>query len=227
MILPFVREVLADAEKSAAFQRAALYFKQRRGESIPSAGRIRLSGLVPSAKSLLIPFLQRASGAPLVVIVADNRAAEAVFPVIQSFCELTAACSPDSVVKLPAYDVLPFENMSPHPDIQEERATALWKIATGAVLIVIAPLEATAMRMRSADHYSGLARVARKGESLDVDDLIQHLNTVGYTAVDVVEMPGQYALRGGLFDAYPPEADRPLRIELFGDEVESIRKFDP
>jgi transcription-repair coupling factor (superfamily II helicase) len=227
VILPFVREVLADAEKSAAFQRAALYFKQRRGESIPSAGRIRLSGLVPSAKSLLIPFLQRAAGTPLVLIVADNRAAEATFPVIQSFCELTAACTPDAVVKLPAYDVLPFENMSPHPDIQEERATALWKIATGAVSIVIAPLEATAMRMRTADHYSGLARVVRKGESLDVDDLIQHLNTVGYTAVDVVEMPGQYALRGGLFDAYPPEADRPLRIELFGDEVESIRKFDP
>jgi transcription-repair coupling factor (superfamily II helicase) len=123
---------------------------------------MRLSGLVPSAKSLLIPFLQRASGTPLVLIVPDNRAAEAVFPVIQSFCELTAACDPDAVVKLPAYDVLPFENMSPHPDIQEERATALWKIATGAVSIVIAPLEATAMRMRTADHYSALARVVRE-----------------------------------------------------------------
>ncbi len=227
MILPFVREVLADVEKSSGFQQAAAYLKQRRGESTPSAGRIRLSGLVPSAKSLLVPFLQRVSTKPLIVITANNRAAESLYPVVQAFCELTGAGSPNAVVKLPAYDVLPFENLSPHPEIQEERATALWKIVSGMASIVIAPIEAASMRLRHADHYAGLARTVRRGESLDVDELVEHLNTVGYAAVDVVEMPGQYALRGGLVDAYPPEADRPLRIELFGDEVESIRKFDP
>ncbi|HMF91485.1 MAG TPA: transcription-repair coupling factor [Candidatus Angelobacter sp.] len=227
MILPFVREVLADVEKSPGFQQAAAYLKQRRGESTPSAGRTRLSGLVPAAKSLLIPFLQRAAGRPLVIITANNRAAEAMFPVVQAFCELSGACSPQAVVKLPAYDVLPFENLSPHPEIQEERATALWKIVTGTASIVIAPAESAAMRLRPAEHYAGLARTIRRTDSLDADELVGHLNTVGYTPVDVVEMPGQYAVRGGLIDAYPPEADRPLRIELFGDEVESIRKFDP
>src|SRR5436305_13840573 len=117
--------------------------------------------------------------------------------------------------------------MSPHPDIQEERATALWKISTNAASIVIAPLNAASMRLRSAEHYSGLARVIRRTDMLDLEELVEHLNTVGYSSVDVVEMPGQYAVRGGLLDAYPPEADRPLRLELFGDEVESIRKFDP
>jgi transcription-repair coupling factor (superfamily II helicase) len=227
VILPFVREVLADVEKSPGFQQAAAYLKQRRGASTPPAGRIRVSGLVPAAKSLLIPYLQRAAGSPLVVITANNRAAEALFPVVQAFCDLTGACSSQSVVKLPAYDVLPFENLSPHPEIQEERATALWKIATGAAAIVIAPMESTAMRLRPAEHYAGLARIIRRTESVDVEELVQHLNTVGYVAVDVVEMPGQYAVRGSLIDAYPPGADRPLRIELFGDEVESIRKFDP
>ena len=227
MILPFVREVLADVEKSPGFQQAAAYLKQRRGEQTLPAGRIRLSGLVPAAKALIIPFLQRVSGRPLIVVTPTLQAAEALFPVVQAFCELTAACDPAAVVHLPAYDVLPFENMSPHPEVQEERATALWKIATGVASIVIAPMESTAMRMRPAEHYSGLARVVRRADSLDVEELIQHLNTVGYAAVDVVEMPGQYAVRGGLLDAYPPEADRPLRIELFGDEVESIRKFDP
>jgi transcription-repair coupling factor (superfamily II helicase) len=227
VILPFVREVLADVEKSPGFQQAALYLKQRRGESKPPAGRIRLSGLISSAKALLIPYLQRAAGAPLILIVPDNRAAEAVCPVIQSFCELTGACNPQAVVKFPAYDALPFENMSPHPDIQEERATALWKIATNAASIVIAPLNAASMRLHSADHYTGLARIIRRTDMVDTEELVQHLNTIGYSAVDVVEMPGQYAVRGSLFDAYPPEADRPMRIELFGDEVESIRKFDP
>ena len=227
MILPFVREVLADVEKSSGFQQAGPYLKQRRGESTPPAGRIRLSGLVPTAKALLIPFLQRVAAAPLIVVVANNRAAEALHPVVQAFCDLTGACHPEAVVKLPAHDVLPFENLSPHPEIQEERATTLWKIVTGAASIVITPVEATAMRLQPAEHYAGLARVVRRNDSLDVDELVQHLNTVGYTAVDVVEMPGQYAVRGGLLDAYPPEADRPLRIELFGDDVESIRKFDP
>ena len=227
MILPFVREVLADVEKSSGFRQAATYFKQRRGEAAPSAGRIRLSGLVPTAKSLLIPYLSRAAGRPLIIISAVNRAAEALFAQVQAFSELTGACNPQAVVKLPAYDVLPFENMSPHPEIQEERATALWKIATGAASIVIAPMEATAMRLRPAEHYASLSRTIRRNDDLDSEELVQHLNTVGYTAMDVVEMPGQYAVRGGLIDAYPPEADRPLRIELFGDEVESLRKFDP
>ncbi len=227
MILPFVREVLADVEKNPGFQQAAQYLKQRRGEVKPPSGRIRLSGLVSTAKSLLVPYLQRAAGAPLILVVPDNRAAETIYPVIQSFCELTGACNPQAVLKLPAYDVLPFENMSPHPEIQEERATALWKISTGAASIVITPLAAAAMRLRPVEHYAGLARTVRRTETLDLDELVQHLNTVGYSPVDVVEMPGQYAVRGGLLDAYPPEADRPLRIELFGDDVESIRKFDP
>jgi transcription-repair coupling factor (superfamily II helicase) len=227
VILPFVREVLADVEKSPGFQQAASYLKQRRGESTPPAGRIRLSGLVPTAKSLLIPYLQHAAGRPAIIITANNRAAEAVFPLVQAFCDLSGASSPQSVIKLPAYDVLPFENLSPHPDIQEERATALWKIVTGAGSIVVTTVEAAAMRLFSVEHYAGLARTVRRTESVDLDELIVHLNTVGYVSVDVVEMPGQYAVRGGLIDVYPPEADRPLRIELFGDEVESIRKFDP
>ncbi len=61
----------------------------------------------------------------------------------------------------------------------------------------------------------------------DPEQLIEHLRIVGYNQVDVVEMPGEFAHRGGLLDVYPPELDRPVRIEFFGDEVESIRKFDP
>src|ERR1051326_7685064 len=85
-ILPFVREVLADVEKSPGFQQAATYLKQPRGESKSPAGRIRVSGLVPAAKSLLVPYIQRAAGVPLLLIVPDNRAAEGILPVIQSFC---------------------------------------------------------------------------------------------------------------------------------------------
>ena len=220
MVLPFVREIFADVEKSPELARAASHLKA-------GAGRIRVSGLTPAAKALYLALLHRAIGRPLLVVVADNRSAEAMLPVLQAFCELTGAADPAAVINLPCYDVLPYENMSPHPEIQEQRAIALWKIVTGAASIVVTPVSAAAMRMRSAEFYGGLARIVRRGESIDAEQLIQHLNTVGYTSVDVVEMTGQYALRGGILDVYPPDADRPLRVEFFGDEVESLRKFDP
>ena len=123
--------------------------------------------------------------------------------------------------------MLPFENLSPHPEIQEARATALWKIATGSADIVVTPLAAAAMRLRTAGFYADLAKVVRRGEMMDAERLIEHLRIVGYNQVDVVDMPGDFAHRGGLLDVYPPEQDRPVRVEFFGDEIESIRKFDP
>jgi len=219
MVLPFVRDLFADVEKLPAFSRVASHLKE-------GTGRIRVSGLTPPAKALLLVLLQKVTERPLIVVVPDNHVLEEFVPVLQAFSELVGT-EPESVVALPTRDVLPFQNLSPHPEIQEERAVALWKIATGAVSIVISPIAATALRLRSAEYYADLARVLRRGETLDPEPLLRHLNTVGYTSTDVVEMPGEYALRGGILDVYPPEADRPLRIEFFGDEIESIRKFDP
>ncbi len=220
MLLPFVRELFADVEKLSAFARVASHLRE-------GTGRTRVSGLTPTAKALLLVLFQRRAERPLIVVVNDNRAVEEFIPVLRGFCELTAACDPEAVVSLPARDVLPFQNLSPHPELQEERATALWKISTGTASIVVTPVAATAIRLRAAEFYTDLARTIRRGESLDTDALLAHLNTVGYNPADVVEMPGQYALRGGILDVYSPEAERPVRIEFFGDEVDSIRRFDP
>src|SRR5271169_4325359 len=189
MLLPFVRELFTDVEKLPAFARVASHLKE-------GTGRIRVSGLIPTAKALLLVLFQRAAARPLIFVVNDNRAVEDFIPVLRGFCELTAACDPESVISLPARDVLPFQNLSPHPELQEERATALWKIATGAASIVVSPAAATAIRLRSSDYYADLARTIRRGETFDLESLLAHLNTVGYTSTDVVEMPGQYAVRG-------------------------------
>ncbi len=220
MLLPFVRELFTDVERLPGFTRVASHLKE-------GTGRIRVSGLLPAAKDLLLVLLQRSAERPLIVVVNDNRAIEESLPVLRGFCELTAACDPESIISLPARDVLPFQNLSPHPELQEERATALWKIATGKAAIVVTAIAATAILQRSAEYYSDLARTLRRGESFDLDNLLGHLNTVGYSSADVVEMPGQYAVRGGILDVYSPEAERPVRIEFFGDEVDSIRRFDP
>jgi len=220
MVLQFVRELFSDVEKLPSFTRVATHLRE-------GAGRIRVSGLTPTAKALLLPLFEKAADRPLIFVVADNRAADELMPILAGFSELTGAVDTDSIVKLPTRDVLPFQNLSPHPEIQEERAAALWKIATAGASIVVAPVAATTIRLASAEYYTDLTRVVRRGESFDIDALVQHLNTVGYQSSDVVEMPGEYALRGGILDVYSPEADRPLRVEFFGDEVESIRKFDP
>ena len=220
MVLQFVRELFSDVEKLPSFTRVGTHLRE-------GAGRIRVSGLTPTAKALLLPLFEKAADRPLIFVVADNRAADELMPILAGFSELTGAVDTDSIVKLPTRDVLPFQNLSPHPEIQEERAAALWKIATAGASIVVAPIAATTIRLASAEYYTDLARVVRRGESFDIDALVQHLNTVGYQSSDVVEMPGEYALRGGILDVYSPEADRPLRVEFFGDEVESIRKFDP
>jgi len=220
MVLPFVRDLFTDVEKLPAFARVASHLKE-------GTGRISVSGLTPTAKALLLVLLQRAADRPLILVGSDNRSMEDFVPLLQAFCELTGAADPETIVALPTRDVLPFQNLSPHPELQEERAVALWKIATGAVSIIASPITATALRLRSAEYYADLARIVRRGDTFDTDPLLRHLNTVGYTSTDVVEMPGEYALRGGILDVYSPEADRPVRVEFFGDEVESIRKFEP
>jgi transcription-repair coupling factor (superfamily II helicase) len=171
--------------------------------------------------------MARAAKQLAIVIVADNKAAEALEPMLKAGCELTGAVDPARVVRFPAHDVLPFENLSPHPDLQEQRAAALWKLATGAVDILIAPVESAALKLFDREYYAGLAVALRRGEEVDVEVLTSHLASVGYTQMDLVEMPGQFTRRGGILDVYSPEADRPVRIEFFGDEIETIRKFDP
>jgi len=220
MILPFVREIFAELEHSSGFERVNRHLSL-------GTGRRRVSGLTATARSLYLPLMARAAKQPVIVVVADNKAAEALEPMLKAGCELTGAVDPDRVVRLPAHDVLPFENLSPHPDVQEQRASALWKLATGAVDMLIAPVEAAALRLFDREYYAGLAVSLRRGEEVDVEVLTGHLASVGYTQMDLVEMPGQFTRRGGILDVYSPEHDRPIRIEFFGDEIETIRKFDP
>ena len=220
MILPFVREIFAELEHSSGFERVSRHLSL-------GAGRRRVSGLTATARSLYLPLMARAAKQPVIVVVADNKAAETLEPMLKAGCELTGAVDPARVVRLPAHDVLPFENLSPHPDVQEQRAAALWKLATGAVDILIAPVESAALKLFDREYYAGLAVQLHRSEEVDVEVLTGHLASVGYTQMDLVEMPGQFTRRGGILDVYSPEHDRPVRIEFFGDEIETIRKFDP
>src|ERR1019366_5326602 len=98
MILPFVRDVFAELEHSSAFERV------RRHLSL-GAGRRRVSGLTSTARAIYIPLMARAARQPVVVVVSDNKAAEALESMLKAGCELTGAFDPGQVVRLPAHDV--------------------------------------------------------------------------------------------------------------------------
>ncbi len=128
---------------------------------------------------------------------------------------------------IPALDVLPHQRLSPHNEIEEKRAL-------GSVAAFDAPHSdydcsdcAGLARDRSAGVLPATrGNVCAKAKRFRSTNLVKHLESIGYEKREPVEMVGEYSIRGGIFDVFPAEADRPVRVEFFGDTVESIRQFE-
>ena len=116
---------------------------------------------------------------------------------------------------------------APHAEIAEERAATLWRAATGQAVVMVAPVAAALMRYLPARRYQELAKTVADDEELPLESLLGFLRRAGYQREQTVAMPGQFAVRGGIVDVYPPEGMYPVRIELLGDAVESLREFNP
>jgi transcription-repair coupling factor (superfamily II helicase) len=218
---PAIRDLFHSASKQASFQ--ALVQQLTRGEH----GRFSVSGLVSSAKALYLCLLYQALEKPLLIVVDGNKEAEVLLEGTETFFDLLID-NRDLIRPqlIPALDVLPHQRLSPHSEISETRAVGLWRLATHTVPITIVPLASALYRTRSAEFYRQLALTLRTGEELPLEDLLQHLESIGYEKREPVEMEGEYSLRGGILDIFPAEASKPVRIEFFGDEIESIRRFD-
>jgi transcription-repair coupling factor (superfamily II helicase) len=132
-----------------------------------------------------------------------------------------------AVGNVPALDVAPGTGISPHPEILETRGVSLWRYATEQTRVLIVPAAAARMRAHDAVFYSSLGLTLARDEEVPLEDLVAHLRSVGYVRAEAVEMPGQFTVRGGILDVFPPEAARPVRLELLGDTLESLREFDP
>jgi len=214
MVLPFVRDLFLELQKGRVFR------------SVQGEVCLRVTGLTDTARLLYVALLAQAAGRPVLFFTANNKQAEAAVDVVQTFYQLIGSPGTGGVVLLPAHDTLPYEGLSPHPDISEKRAIALWKLARGQASIVVAPLAAAAMRLEPPQFYADLGLTIRRADGLEIETLVGHLESVGYARHEPVEMVGQFSVRGGIVDVFSPESPRPVRLELFGDEVESIREFD-
>ncbi|MGO9261111.1 MAG: transcription-repair coupling factor [Bryobacteraceae bacterium] len=219
MIHPAVRDLFLDLGKHPSFQEALRRLAAGAGAS--------LSGLTTTAKAVYAVLLRQSAGRPLIVVVDGNKQAEALWEGVQTFYKLLATDERDGGPQLlPALDVVPLQNLSPHAEICEQRAIGLWRLATQRVPITILPVASALLRIEPAEFYRQLALKLRVGEEVPLDEVIAHLESIGYERREPVEMVGEYSVRGGILDVFSPESPKPVRIDLFGDQVESIRRFD-
>jgi transcription-repair coupling factor (superfamily II helicase) len=220
MILPLVSELLARIARRPAIEETCDRLRRNLGE-------VRLAGLTDTAKALVAPLIFSELGRPAIIIVESNQHAETLMEPMKWFYRAITGKPDRRVAMLPALDVSPYENRSPHGEISEDRAVALWRLATGEADVLIAPVEAALARMREPQFYRGLARTIARDESIAHEDLLNFLVQAGYERHTTCEMPGQFSVRGGIIDVFSPETPQPVRIELLGDTIESIRAFDP
>jgi len=220
MILPFVSELFAQVARHRAIEEICDRLRRNLGET-------RIAGLTDPAKALVVPLIFGEIGRPMIVVVESNERAEALLEAVR-WCYRAITGKPGSrVAHLPAYEALPYENRSPHGEIAEARAVALWRLTTGELDLLITPVQAVLWRMHEASFYADLAHGIARDQVISHEELIGFLHRAGYEKQASCEMPGQYSVRGGIIDAFSPEALQPVRIELLGDTIESIRAFDP
>ncbi|MBT4769097.1 MAG: transcription-repair coupling factor, partial [Rhodospirillaceae bacterium] len=136
------------------------------------------------------------------------------------------------VLRFPAWDSVPYDRVSPHGEVVARRVETLSKLAgkkdIGATpFIVITTVSAFLQRVPPKSLFAGAAIDISPGGMVNLDEFTAFLVTNGYHRAETVREPGEYALRGGLIDIFPPGTLEPLRLDLFGDEVEDIRAFDP
>jgi len=218
---PAVRDLFQTLSRQPAFQEV-IHKLMRREEAAPS-----LAGLTPTAKALYLVLLWQLTEKPLLVFTDGNQSAEILEELTETFFELLIGRPEAGRPQLvPALDVLPGQKLSPHTEITEQRAIGLWRMAARKAPLTIAPLGSALLRTHPGESYRRLALDLRVGEELPLDTIEAHLQSIGYSRREPVEMTGEYSIRGGILDVFPAENAYPLRIEFFGDEVESIRRFD-
>ncbi|MFY0407484.1 transcription-repair coupling factor [Solicola sp. PLA-1-18] len=188
--------------------------------------RSGLAALDLTAPASLRPFLAAAlADGPLLVVTATAREAEELTD------ELGCLVDPSVVAYYPAWETLPHERLSPRSDTVGRRLAVLRRLAhpgdtveNGPVQVVVAPVRSVLQ-----PQVQGLADLApvelTAGQGVGLDAVVQGLADAAYTRVDLVERRGEFAVRGGIVDVFPPTEDHPLRIEFWGDEVEEIRHF--
>jgi transcription-repair coupling factor (superfamily II helicase) len=219
MLSPAVTERLARVARHPAVDESLE--RLRRGSLQES-----IAGLTDPCKALLVAIAAGEMRRPILWLVSTERRAEELLEPLRFFGRALGGAAASAAL-LPALDELPGRGVGPHPEILETRATTLSRYVSGQVSVIVAPTAATMLSFAAPGYYQGLSLSLTSDQDVSLEEVVAHLRRVGYVRSELVEMPGQFCARGGILDVFPPEAERPVRVELLGDTVESLREFDP
>ncbi|MGZ8251427.1 MAG: transcription-repair coupling factor [Methylophilaceae bacterium] len=157
---------------------------------------------------------------PLVIITSNAFEAQRLLEEMPWF-------APDlSVHMLPDWETLPYDHFSPHPDLISERLATLYQVSQNNCDVIIVPAGTALLRLPSQSYLAANTFMLKKGQKLDLDALRKQCAEAGYHHVSQVMSPGEFSVRGGLVDLFPMGSALPYRLDLFDDEIESIRTFD-
>jgi transcription-repair coupling factor (superfamily II helicase) len=178
--------------------------------------------LYGSAAALALAEAARADRRLYVLIADGARELEQLSAELRFF---TSGTLP--LLRLPDWEVLPYELFSPHPDIISERLQSLYELPHTHHGCLIVTTDTLMQRLPPRQYVQGRAFELVKGQPLAIEPFRQRLAEAGYASVSQVVSPGEFAVRGSLLDVFPMGAATPLRIDLFDEEIEAIRRFDP
>ncbi len=194
-------------------------------------GRVEMLTAVPEGHDALVLGRlaavegQRAGGAPLMIhVVRDDRRLEALGAALAFF-------APDvKTLPFPAWDTVPYDRIGPNAEIVARRVTTLARLALAArkePTILVTTANAIVQRIAPRAFLRAAMRPIAPGNRIDMAQFIQRLGLGGYQRTATVMEPGEFAVRGGILDLFPPGRQSPVRLDFFGDTLESIRSFDP
>ncbi len=193
---------------------------------------LTLANVAAGAEGLVLADLARAVAArprppavSLVVVCRDG-------PRMAALARAFAFFAPDiAALEFPAWDCQPYDRVSPHAGVVAERMTALARLARvkghDRPIVLLTTVNAAVQRVPAHGLVAGQALSARPGNRIAMDGIVRWLELNGYLRAATVREPGDYAVRGGILDLYPPGIHDPVRLDFFGDTLESIRSFDP
>jgi transcription-repair coupling factor (superfamily II helicase) len=187
---------------------------------VPSPGsRALVLSLHGSSDALALARLARRRR-PLAVLASDAREGQRLSEEIPFF-------TPGLRVNyFPDWETLPYDSFSPHQDLVSERLATLYQMSHGACDVLIVPVTTALQRLPPVEFLAAYTFFLKQGERIQPDNLRRQLTLAGYTHVTQVVSPGEYSFRGGVIDLFPMGSAIPYRIDLFDDEVDSIRTFD-
>ncbi len=191
--------------------------------SLPTTPKQRRFWASPngSSRALLLAEAARSHDGLVVAVARDTQRASTLED------ELKVFGGDLPVLHFPDWETLPYDIFSPHPEIVSQRIATLYSLPSTKRGVLVVPMATLMQRIAPQSHITGSGLVLHKGQKLDLSAQQRRLEAAGYHNVPQVAEPGDFAVRGALIDIFPMGTAEPYRIELFDDEVESIRSFDP